>query len=58
MDGQKMSSERRKLGTIMGDDVKIGINASIDPGTIIGEGTFIGPGAFASGHILPGSKIF
>jgi acetyltransferase-like isoleucine patch superfamily enzyme len=42
----------------MGDDVKIGINASIDPGTIVGEGTFIGPGAFASGHILPGSRIF
>ncbi len=58
IDGQKMSSERRKLGTIMGDDVKIGINASIDPGTIIGEGTLIGPGAYASGHILPGSRIF
>ena len=35
----------------------IGINATIDPGTIIGEDSFIGPGALASGTIAPGSKI-
>jgi len=57
VDGQKVDSERRKLGVIMGDDVKVGINVSIDPGTIIGEETFIGPGATASGYILPKSKI-
>jgi bifunctional UDP-N-acetylglucosamine pyrophosphorylase/glucosamine-1-phosphate N-acetyltransferase len=57
VDGQKVDSERRKLGVIMGDDVKTGINVSIDPGTIIGEETFIGPGALASGYILPRSKI-
>jgi bifunctional UDP-N-acetylglucosamine pyrophosphorylase/glucosamine-1-phosphate N-acetyltransferase len=57
IDGQKMSSDRRKLGTIMGDDVKIGINASICPGTIIGEETLIGPGAVVSGYILPRSRI-
>jgi UDP-N-acetylglucosamine diphosphorylase/glucosamine-1-phosphate N-acetyltransferase len=58
IDGQKVDSERRKLGVIMGDDVKTGINASIDPGTIIGEETFIGPSALASGFILPRSRIF
>jgi UDP-N-acetylglucosamine diphosphorylase / glucose-1-phosphate thymidylyltransferase / UDP-N-acetylgalactosamine diphosphorylase / glucosamine-1-phosphate N-acetyltransferase / galactosamine-1-phosphate N-acetyltransferase len=57
VDGQKVDSERRKLGVIMGDDVKTGINVSIDPGTIIGEETFIGPGALAHGFILPRSKI-
>jgi len=57
VDGQKVDSDRRKLGVIMGDDVKTGINASIDPGTIIGEETLIGPGALAHGYILPRSKI-
>lgn len=58
VDGKKVGSGRRKLGVIMGDDVKTGINASIDVGTIIGEGTFIGLGAVARGTIAPRSKIF
>jgi bifunctional UDP-N-acetylglucosamine pyrophosphorylase/glucosamine-1-phosphate N-acetyltransferase len=49
---------RRKLGVIMGDDVKTGINSMIDVGTVIGENSFIGPGALASGWIEPNSKIF
>lgn len=57
VDGQKISSDRRKLGVIMGDDVKTGINVSIDPGTIIGEETLIGPNAVASGFILARSRI-
>ncbi|OGO22737.1 MAG: glucose-1-phosphate thymidylyltransferase [Chloroflexi bacterium RBG_16_50_9] len=48
---------RRKLGTIMGDNVETGINASINVGCMIGNNTFIGPGVVASGVILPGSKI-
>jgi acetyltransferase-like isoleucine patch superfamily enzyme len=38
--------------------VKVGINASIDAGTIIGEGAFIGPGASVRGNIAPRSRIF
>jgi UDP-N-acetylglucosamine diphosphorylase/glucosamine-1-phosphate N-acetyltransferase len=57
VDGRKSGSGRRKLGVIMGDDVKTGINASIDVGTIIGEGTMIGMGAVARGTIAPKSKI-
>jgi UDP-N-acetylglucosamine diphosphorylase/glucosamine-1-phosphate N-acetyltransferase len=57
IDGRKTGSGRRKLGVIMGDDVKTGINASIDVGTIIGEGTMIGMGAVARGTIAPKSKI-
>src|SRR2546428_58696 len=48
----------RKLGVIMGDDVKVGINASIDAGTIIGEESFLGPGARVRGNIAPRSRIF
>lgn len=58
MDGTKTGSGRRKLGVIMGDDVKTGINSSIDAGTIIGEGTMIGMGAVARGTIAPNSRVF
>lgn len=56
--GRTLSTGRRKLGVIMGDDVQTGINSSIDAGTIIGENTLIGPGAFVRGTIAPNSRIF
>jgi len=49
---------RRKLGAILGDGVKTGINACINIGTIIGNNTQIGPGAVVGGIISPDSKIF
>lgn len=55
--GQEVDTGLRKLGAILGDDVKTGINASIDVGTIIGENAFIGPGAVVKGVIAPNSKI-
>lgn len=58
VDGKKTGSGRRKLGVIMGDDVKTGINASIDAGSIIGEGTMVGMGAVVRGTIAARSKIF
>lgn len=58
VDGEKVSSGRRKLGAIIGDDVKTGINASIDSGSIIGEETFIGLGATVRGTIAPRSRLY
>jgi bifunctional UDP-N-acetylglucosamine pyrophosphorylase/glucosamine-1-phosphate N-acetyltransferase len=58
IDGKRTGSGRRKLGVIMGDDVKTGINATIDVGTIIGERSFIGMGAVVRGTVAPGSKVF
>lgn len=52
------NTKRRKLGAIMGDGVKTGINACINIGTVIGNNTHIGPGAVVSGIIQPDSKIF
>ncbi len=49
---------RRKLGTIVGDNVETGINASINVGCIIGNNAHIGPGTLVSGVILPGARIF
>ena len=48
---------RRKMGAIIGDGVSIGINASINVGSLIGNDCHIGPGTTVSGTILPNSKI-
>ncbi|MCW3129434.1 MAG: sugar phosphate nucleotidyltransferase [Methanophagales archaeon] len=49
---------RRKLGAIISDGVKTGINACIDSGTVIGNNTLIGPGAFATGYIEENSRVY
>jgi bifunctional UDP-N-acetylglucosamine pyrophosphorylase/glucosamine-1-phosphate N-acetyltransferase len=57
MKGGRVDTGLRKLGVIMGDDVKTGINASIDVGTMVGEESFVGPGAYVSGYIAPRSRV-
>jgi len=42
--GKLMDSGRRKLGTIMGDDVHTGINSMINVGAVIGNKAMIAPG--------------
>jgi UDP-N-acetylglucosamine diphosphorylase/glucosamine-1-phosphate N-acetyltransferase len=49
---------RRKLGAIIGDRVKTGINASINTGSMIGNDVFIGPGAVVTGIVSPESRVF
>ncbi|MBM4250144.1 MAG: glucose-1-phosphate thymidylyltransferase [Euryarchaeota archaeon] len=55
--GEKVDTGQRKLGVIMGDNVKTGINCTIDAGTVVGEGSFLGPGARVRGFIEPCSWI-
>jgi bifunctional UDP-N-acetylglucosamine pyrophosphorylase/glucosamine-1-phosphate N-acetyltransferase len=43
--GSWVDSGRKKLGAILGDRVRTGINVSIFPGVKIGRGAWIGPGA-------------
>ncbi len=57
-DGGFIDTGRRKLGAIMGDDVKTGINAMIEPGTVIHNGAIIGAGARARGTIGPGTIVY
>ena len=52
-----IDTKRHKLGAIIGDNVKTGINACINVGTVIGNDTFIGPGVVVRGNILPNSKL-
>ncbi len=55
--GEAVDTGLRKLGAIIGDDVKTGVNAVLDVGTVVGEGSFIGPGAVARGVLAPGSRV-
>ncbi len=56
--GRRVDTGLRKLGIIMGDGVKTGINASFDVGTVVGEGSSIGPGALVKGSVAPGSRVY
>ncbi|MEN8615357.1 bifunctional sugar-1-phosphate nucleotidylyltransferase/acetyltransferase [Dehalogenimonas sp. THU2] len=51
-------SGRHKLGVIMGDGVSTGVNACINPGTVIGSYALIGPGAVVSGRVAAGARVF
>jgi len=57
LNGKKIDTKRKKLGTIIGDNVQTGINSTINIGTTIGNNVFIGPGAIVKGEIRPGSTI-
>ena len=42
--GERVSTGRRKLGVIVGDDAKTGINTSLNAGVVLGTGTTTRPG--------------
>ena len=58
LNGNKIDTMRRKLGTIVGDNVQIGINSMLNTGSIIGNDCYIGPGSIVNGEIVSKSKIF
>lgn len=57
LNGNKIDTQRRKLGVIMGDDVQTGINSMMNIGSVIGNNCSIGPGAIVRGEIIPHTKI-
>lgn len=52
-----VDSRRRKLGAILGEGVRTGINVSLFPGVKIGAGAWIGPGVVVRRDIGSGEKI-
>ncbi|KZX12068.1 bifunctional sugar-1-phosphate nucleotidylyltransferase/acetyltransferase [Methanobrevibacter filiformis] len=54
--GENTDSGRRKLGAILGDNVKTGINSSFSPGVTVGFNCLIGPEVFLS-EDLPSNKM-
>lgn len=53
---ERLDSGRRKLGAILGDDVKTGINVSLDCGTVVGAGALLAPGETYR-SLLEGDRI-
>ncbi len=50
-------TELRKLGAIIGENVEIGCNAVMNPGTLLGKGAAVLPTLFARGYIAPGEIV-
>jgi len=55
--GLALDSGRKKLGAILGDNVRTGINVSIFPGVKIGSGAWIGPGTIVKEDVLSGARV-
>jgi bifunctional UDP-N-acetylglucosamine pyrophosphorylase/glucosamine-1-phosphate N-acetyltransferase len=54
--GERFDSKRRKLGAIIGDDVKTGIGTSLGPGVVLHQGARTGIGVIVDRDI-PANKI-
>ncbi len=53
VEGNRVRTRRRKLGTIIADNVKTGVNCMINPGVKIGPDSAIGPGAVVYEDVPP-----
>jgi bifunctional UDP-N-acetylglucosamine pyrophosphorylase/glucosamine-1-phosphate N-acetyltransferase len=49
---------RKKLGAVLGDDVKTGINALLMPGVKVGNDSWIGPNLIVQRDLPPNSRVF
>ena len=56
--GKKIPTGRRKFGAVIGDNVKTGINVSINVGCMIGNDVFIAPHTKVDGFVESYSKIW
>jgi bifunctional UDP-N-acetylglucosamine pyrophosphorylase/glucosamine-1-phosphate N-acetyltransferase len=52
-----VDSGQRKLGAILGDGAKTGINVSIFPGVKIGADAWIGPGAIVRADVPSRARV-
>lgn len=55
--GKRVDSGRRKLGTIVGDDVKTGIGTLLAPGVVIHQGARTGIGVIVERDVTPGKMV-
>jgi UDP-N-acetylglucosamine diphosphorylase/glucosamine-1-phosphate N-acetyltransferase len=58
VDGRKVDSGVNKLGVIMGDHSKAGINSSLAPGVKIGPYSIVGAGVNLQEDLEPGKMLF
>lgn len=55
--GKRVSSGRRKMGAVFGDEVKTGINVSLFPGVKVGRGSWISPHASIDRDVPPDTLV-
>lgn len=53
----RLTTGRRKLGAVLGDDVKTGCNSVLHPGVVVGRGSSIYPGVQLRSGIYPAERI-
>jgi UDP-N-acetylglucosamine diphosphorylase/glucosamine-1-phosphate N-acetyltransferase len=53
-----MDSGRKKLGAVLGDNVKIGVGALLMPGVKVGNDSWIGPNLVVQRDLPPKSRVF
>lgn len=54
-EGSKAETGLKKVGALLGDNVEIGCNTVMNPGTVIGKGTHVYPLSMVRGFIPAGS---
>lgn len=63
-EGQQMSTDRKKVGAMVGDYVEVGCNSVLNPGTVLGRGSSVYPtscvrGVVPEGYIYKGeNRVF
>jgi NDP-sugar pyrophosphorylase family protein len=57
VDGERISSELRKFGAIVGDYAEIGCNSVLSPGSLIGRHSVLYPGSQWRGSLPSGSVV-
>jgi len=58
IEGEEVNSGTDKLGAIVGDNCKTGINACLSPGVRIGPHSIVGPGVCLQNDLEPSKIIF
>ncbi len=55
--GEKLATELKKFGAIIGDNVEVGCNSVLNPGTVIGRNSTVYPLSMVRG-IVPANTIY
>lgn len=53
--GEKLETGLKKMGAMLGDNVEIGCNSVLNPGTVIGKGSHVYPLSMVRGFVPAGS---
>ena len=57
LDGEKIETGVKKFGAMLGDNVEVGCNSVLNPGTVIGKNTNVYPLSFVRGYV-PENSIY